>query len=359
MNLVSIIVPVYNVEKYLERCVESIRRQTYENLEIILVDDGSPDNCGVMCDMFKSQDKRIKVIHKKNEGLGLTRNAGLNIATGDYVTFIDSDDWIDADHIMNLLNASVDTEADICFGGCTRVFSSGDKTTDKNNYKDFTYKGCEIEEHVLLPMIGAKVGDNEDVGFQSSVCMNLYKMAIIQKNNLRFGSEKVMIAEDVFFNLRYLKLCQKAIGIPIVSYNYFINTQSISQKYDQKRFERTLGFYSGMKELLAELEISSDAAQRLIRTFLVKVRVLIKQIIASDLRLNAKLKLIYDTISNETIQECLNEYPIEKCKRDTRMVLVLMKKKAYKRLYVLLYTKNVLDTSPRIRGLIRKLRGLQ
>ena len=81
MNLVSIIVPVYNVEKYLERCVESIRRQTYENLEIILVDDGSPDNCGVMCDMFKSQDKRIKVIHKKNEGLGLTRNAGFRSCT--------------------------------------------------------------------------------------------------------------------------------------------------------------------------------------------------------------------------------------------------------------------------------------
>ena len=198
MNLVSIIVPVYNVEKYLERCVESIRGQTYDNLEIILVDDGSPDNCGALCDMFKSQDERIKVIHKKNEGLGLTRNAGLNIATGDYVTFIDSDDWIDADHIMNLLNASVDKEADICFGGCTRVFSNGEKATDKNNYKDFAYKGCEIEKHVLLPMIGAKVGDNEDVGFQSSVCMNLYKMAIIKKNNLRFGSEKVMIAEDVF-----------------------------------------------------------------------------------------------------------------------------------------------------------------
>ena len=95
--LVSVIVPVYKVEKYLDKCIESIVGQTYENLEIILVDDGSPDNCPTMCDEWAQKDSRIKVIHKENGGLSSARNAGLDACTGDYIGFVDSDDWIEPD----------------------------------------------------------------------------------------------------------------------------------------------------------------------------------------------------------------------------------------------------------------------
>lgn len=93
--LISVIVPIYNVEKYLARCVDSIVNQTYKNLEIILVDDGSPDRCPQMCDDYAEKDSRIKVVHKKNGGLSDARNAGMAVATGEYISFIDSDDWID------------------------------------------------------------------------------------------------------------------------------------------------------------------------------------------------------------------------------------------------------------------------
>ena len=92
MDLISVIVPVYKVEKYLDRCVESIVNQTYRNLEIILVDDGSPDNCGAMCDVWAAKDSRIKVIHKKNGGLSDARNAGMAVSTGQYIGFVDGDD---------------------------------------------------------------------------------------------------------------------------------------------------------------------------------------------------------------------------------------------------------------------------
>ncbi|OUQ56652.1 hypothetical protein B5E58_10530, partial [Tyzzerella sp. An114] len=92
---ISVIVPIYNVEKYLNRCVDSIINQTYKNLEIILVDDGSPDNCGKICDEYAKKDNRIKVVHKENGGVSSARNVGLNIATGDYIGFVDGDDWID------------------------------------------------------------------------------------------------------------------------------------------------------------------------------------------------------------------------------------------------------------------------
>ena len=96
-TLISVIVPVYKVEQYLPQCVESILNQTYRNLELILVDDGSPDGCGKICDAYAEKDSRVRVIHKKNGGLSDARNAGLNAASGDYLSFIDGDDWIEPD----------------------------------------------------------------------------------------------------------------------------------------------------------------------------------------------------------------------------------------------------------------------
>jgi len=112
-----VIVPVYNVEKYLEKCLNSIVNQTYQNLEIILVDDGSPDGCGAICDKYAAQDQRIRVIHKENGGLSSARNAGLEIATGEYINFVDSDDWIEPDMYEYLLSGAQQAGADIVVCG--------------------------------------------------------------------------------------------------------------------------------------------------------------------------------------------------------------------------------------------------
>lgn len=140
-KLISIVVPVYNVEAYLEQCVDSVLNQTYRNIEVILVDDGSPDNCPRMCDEYAKKDHRVKVIHKTNGGLSDARNAGVRIATGDYIGFVDSDDWIDADMYETLLKLAEDTGAQIaeigvkfCYPEKT-VFQKSEKTGifDKKN----------------------------------------------------------------------------------------------------------------------------------------------------------------------------------------------------------------------------------
>ena len=110
---VSIIVPIYKVEKYLNRCIDSILNQTYKNIEVILVDDGSPDRCGAICDNYSKIDKRIKVIHKKNEGLAEARNAGIKIATGEYISFVDSDDFINKNMYKVLYENAIKYDADI------------------------------------------------------------------------------------------------------------------------------------------------------------------------------------------------------------------------------------------------------
>ena len=123
-ELVSIIVPVYKVEKYLDKCIESIVGQTYENLEIILVDDGSPDNCPAMCDRWAEKDSRIKVIHKENGGLSSARNAGLDACTGEYIYFLDSDDYIAENCIEMLFNTIISDGSDMCIGNLMSVDES-------------------------------------------------------------------------------------------------------------------------------------------------------------------------------------------------------------------------------------------
>lgn len=114
-SLISVIVPIYNVSRYLERCMESLLHQTYKNIEIIMVDDGSPDDCGKKCDRYAAEEPRIKVIHKKNAGLGMARNSGLEIAEGEYVMFIDSDDYTDVRMIERLYHRLTEEGADTCF----------------------------------------------------------------------------------------------------------------------------------------------------------------------------------------------------------------------------------------------------
>ena len=126
-GLISVIVPVYNVEKYLDKCVQSIVNQTYKNLEIILVDDGSTDHCPALCDEWAKKDERIQVIHKKNGGLSSARNTAIDVISGEYVIFVDSDDWIDLDMIASMLEFAETNDADIVSGGF--YFESTDGTS--------------------------------------------------------------------------------------------------------------------------------------------------------------------------------------------------------------------------------------
>ena len=122
---ISIIVPVYKVEDYLSRCIDSLINQTYQNLEIILVDDGSPDRCGEICDEYAKFDERIKVIHKPNGGLSDARNKGLDIATGDFIIFVDSDDWIDVKTCEIVLDNAIKNKAEIVVFGVNNVYADG------------------------------------------------------------------------------------------------------------------------------------------------------------------------------------------------------------------------------------------
>ena len=181
--LISVIVPIYKVEEYLDRCVESIVNQTYKNLEIILVDDGSPDNCPQMCDFWAEKDSRIKVVHKENGGLSDARNAGMPFAIGDVVSFIDSDDWVELDMFEKMLSRMQKDNSDIVSCGVKWVEEDG------TVIRDVTVNANEVlDTHSAMKEL---INDNK---FKQHVWNKLYKYELIK--GIPF--EKGRYHEDVF-----------------------------------------------------------------------------------------------------------------------------------------------------------------
>lgn len=219
---VSIIVPLYKTEEYIHKCVDSILSQSYENIELVLVDDGSPDNCGVVCDDYARMDSRCLVIHKENGGVSDARNRGLDVCTGDYITFVDSDDWIDKSHIASLMEYA--EEGTIVCCGWKDIFSSGGLDTHSVSDKIAVSAKDAIELTQKKYLSNFKEMKKESYDIFSNVVWNkLYPKEIF--NNIRFPVGKVY--EDGYICFEILMKCEKVISVPVASYNYLIRATSI------------------------------------------------------------------------------------------------------------------------------------
>lgn len=234
--LITVIVPIYNVEKYLNKCVESILNQTYKNLEIILVDDGSPDNCPEMCDNLAKKDSRIKVIHKENGGLSSARNAGLDIMTGEYVIFIDSDDYFELNALEVLYNAVVDNNCDMAVGRYVMVY---DNEPDKTEFTDKVYLYTKSEY-----IRSFSIGLNNQLAVNMIIsCCKLCKKNVF--SDVRFPLNK--IREDEFVIHKICNNCNKIVLVDECLYYYVQRTDSIMSSetiksvrdYAEAMFDRT------------------------------------------------------------------------------------------------------------------------
>lgn len=223
MDLISVIVPIYKVENYLNKCVESIAAQSYSNLEIILVDDGSPDNCPQMCDEWTAKDSRVKAIHKENGGLSDARNAGLAVATGEYISFIDSDDWIEPEFMEVLLDAITTTGADIAECGTRLVDEDGNK---------LSARGVKADE--TLSTVDALVRLVNEAGIFQTVWNKLYRRSVI--GDILF--EKGKYNEDDYFSYQVFDRAKKVTIVSKPMYNYLQRSGSImGVGYNPRRLE--------------------------------------------------------------------------------------------------------------------------
>ena len=209
-DLITVIVPVYNTEKYLNRCVRSICAQTYSNIEIILVDDGSPDGAGALCDRLSQEDRRIRVIHKVNGGLSSARNAGLDCACGNFVCFVDSDDYIEKDYVQTLYGLMRQYQSDIVKIDYAEVYVD-DYSASSGSAPEQFFCGKDVEKAFLQLKV-------------DSACVFLYKKELIGETRFPVGKT----SEDIFFNFEIFQKARTFVYAPVKKYYYYYNPKSIS-----------------------------------------------------------------------------------------------------------------------------------
>lgn len=279
---ITIIVPIYNVEKYLDKCVQSARHQTLQDIEIILVDDESPDDCPQMCDEYAKTDSRIKVVHKKNGGLGFARNSGLEFATGEYVTFLDSDDFVDLHTYEHLYNIAKAENLDAVYYKFKR-FVNEDEVKETEVCNEITKYENENVKELMLDIIASEPTAKVDHKIHCSSCTAMYRFEIIKKNNVRFHSERELISEDLIFNLDYLKYANKVAFNNGTHYHYRVNPTSLTNTNRTDRIEKNLILYKYIKDNIENWGLNHDKGyERVCRFFIGSSRM------AISLYLNSK-----------------------------------------------------------------------
>lgn len=238
---VSVIVPVYNVKEVLKKCVDSILNQTYKNIEIILINDGSSDNSGKICDEYEIKYKGIKVFHQKNSGVSAARNVGIEAATGDYIQFVDSDDYIEPNMIEKLVQAMNDNVhlvicgyRCICINGTNKEIIASIKGTF--NKDQFTFFFGKLFSEGLI----------------NSPCNKLYRKRMLKIYNIIFD-DNLNMGEDLLFNIKYFKICN---GITIIDdslYNYFNSDNSLTRKFIKDFYNNQQMLYSKVREYLIDI----------------------------------------------------------------------------------------------------------
>lgn len=236
MCKVSIIIPVYNAQEHLKKCLDSVVNQTFKDLEVIIVNDGSTDNSLKICKKYSENDKRIKVIDKENGGVSKARNIGLLYVNSEYISFIDSDDWIEPNMIEGLYNSLLINNADFCMCNYIKENEIKSEYVKTNINKEVLYKN-EIKCDLLIPLIERGNNEKEHVlaGFRSP-WGKLFKRDIIEKYNIKF-KEDLIIGEDFIFNLEFLININKSIINEEFYYHYWTNINSATMKYKKDCWE--------------------------------------------------------------------------------------------------------------------------
>ena len=261
MDLVSIIVPIYNVEKYLSKCIESLLGQTMENLEIVLINDGSLDNSLSICYEYAKKDERVRVIDKKNEGVAAARNTGLEEAKGNYIGFVDPDDWIEEDMYRSMYQKLIETNSEICF--CN--YSKDDKLGSSPRLlkiKKESLNRQEIIDEIIANMIGIDDLMPKYNYIMGCVWRCLYKKEFIDKYELRF-KRGVSIMEDLVFTVEALLKCQAICIDKGVWYHYRRNPKSALHTYNPRMWEDQIYVHRLLEELLLEEGLAEYMANRL------------------------------------------------------------------------------------------------
>ena len=331
---ISVIIPIYNTGRYLPECVESVRKQTLQDIEIILVDDESPDNAPQLCDEYARQDERVKVVHKKNGGLGFARNSGLDVATGEYVSFIDSDDFILPDMMEKLYEVAKRYDADDVRSG-TIFYNKGRRTYRRDVEDTVVFRGKEEIKSFVFDLLGPLPEEARDVKYMMSVCLALHKRKLIEENNIRFTSERETLSEDLIFDLDLFPHMNCIVCIPDCFYHYRMNPNSLTHTFSMEKYKRNDKFFKEVVKRLGNIYDYNDFWIHLARLKFLYLRASISNI-ANDRGRYGNIRSNMELVLNDNPwQDLMDSYPFGRMEIKHRLYFLLLKWKRYFVLYLI------------------------
>lgn len=287
---ISFVVPVYKTGKLLHRCLKSLTNQDIDDFEILLIDDGSPDNSGIICDEMAVNYSKIRVFHKNNEGLGLTRNFGIENAMGDYIIFVDSDDYFEENALYNLCTFLDDNKADICVYKYKRMLGSKVK---EYNSENFPTRIENVPTNVELAAMCIGEPFKNDMFEIGPAWKCVWKKEFLNKNNLRFLSEREIISEDYPFSFSACIHASSFTFYDKVLYYYNYNDTSLSHSYRSDRWSKAVVLYKYFDQMILNYGLGEDAKKRNQNNLMISLLLSFKQIsFNSDMHLNSKLQML-------------------------------------------------------------------
>lgn len=330
--MISVVLSVYNVEIYLEDCIKSLLAQTYQNFEIIIINDGSTDNSGHICKKYEEKNENLFVFSKKNEGLGYARNSGLTYVKGEYVLFLDADDLFRPTLIENLVENLKPSSIDTSIGGFERISETGKDLGPYGKSERKEYIGEDVKR-IMLPKLFGSLPNKHD-GIVISACNTLYNMEIIRKYNIQFESERKYTSEDLFFNLEYF---QHAKGVQFTGqreYLYRINPKSLSHSYRENRFNMKQQIYLEGCRRLEKAGIYEETKLRFMNYYLIGMKLCVRQEVPKIANKSYKecIMKIKTICENMILKDILQHYPINELGIKQRIFVMMLKHKMAKTL---------------------------
>lgn len=303
MPLVSVIVPVYNVEKYIGCCVQSILAQTFSDFELILVDDGSPDQSGDICDAYAAKDPRVVVIHKENGGVSSARNLGLDRASGEYITFVDSDDWLEPAFLQEAANMCEKLSLDIYMGGFLRVEASGKRhtmcirqTIDASRRQLHETEYAELLRH----------------GYISSVCGNLIRRSFIGKRRFRHD---MRFGEDLTFVFELLRNSPRCYAVESSYYYYRDADNSLTKQFDRRKLVNVVETYQMLLCFAEENDYKAELLRYIQQRWIADLLFLQKGILQNNLSFAEKKQRLSTLMTDRRLRDIVRKSEDKYCRR--------------------------------------------
>ena len=325
--LISVIVPVYNVKQYLEKCIKSILNQNYKNFEIIIVDDGSTDGSGELCDTLKNLDTRIKVIHKKNGGLTSARVVGKAVATGKYILFIDSDDYIENTMLEKMVYQAEEKKADIVI--CDYYVVNG----NNRNVVQLPTINCdgreEIRKNYILPILG-RIPKKEYRNLPGFVCIRLYSSDLLSEEC--FVSEREYYSEDDILNLVVAVKAKRIAALHEPLYNYVQREDSLTYQYRKNVWDMVQRRYSYCKDYERRYSYGEENIQRVYFNGFSGIMKNLDNIVQSLDYQTAKREL-KDMVKSENYREIMKKINFNLMGKSQKLVYILLRMCNWRLLY--------------------------